>query len=255
LPKLSVNLNKIALIRNSRDTKVPSVLEAAEISIEAGADGITVHPRPDLRHITPYDIMELSEFLSSPAYQNIEFNIEGNPMFEEGSNGYPGFIALVQEARPDQCTLVPDSNDQLTSDHGWDFSQLTFNLKETISRLRDQGIRVSGFVDPDPRQIGLAKKKGFERIELYTGPYAQNYGTPNQNPILSKFILAAEKSLQLEMNVNAGHDLNQTNLPLFIARMPEIKEVSIGHAIVSEAIYHGLRETVKTYKSILDEYG
>ena len=249
--KLSVNLNKIALLRNARNTKIPSIVEAAETVIAGGADGITVHPRPDQRHITPDDVIEISNLLKKPKYHHIEFNIEGNPLFSEQANGYPGFINLVEKVRPTQCTLVPDSNDQLTSDHGWNFEEVTFDFLQLVDRLKTKGIRTSAFLDTDYHQINLAKKMGLERIELYTGPYACSFGGDMQTESLNKLITAAEKCINLGLMVNAGHDLNQQNLPLFVQKVPEVSEVSIGHALICDSIYEGLEQTVKNYKSIL----
>ncbi len=251
MTKLSVNLNKIALIRNSRKTKLPSVIEAAKTAIAGGADGITVHPRPDQRHITPADVIELSVLLKKPEYHHIELNIEGNPTFAEQNNGYPGFIDLVEKVKPSQCTLVPDSNEQLTSDHGWNFEEVTFDFGQIVERLKSQGIRTSGFVETDFDQIDLAKKMGLERIELYTGPYASSFGGDKQMKTLDKLISASEKSISLGLMVNAGHDLNQRNLPLFVQKVSGVSEVSIGHALICESIYEGLEQTVKNYKSIL----
>ena len=254
MTKLSVNLNKIALLRNSRETKIPSVIEAAETVIAGGADGITVHPRPDQRHITPDDVYELSSLLNKPEYNHIEFNIEGNPLFPEQANGYPGFINLVEKVRPTQCTLVPDSNDQLTSDHGWNFDEITFDFQQLVDRLKSQGIRTSAFLDTDYHQINLAKKMGLECIELYTGPYANSFGGDMQIENLSKLVSASEKCINLGLVVNAGHDLNQQNLPMFVQQVPEVREVSIGHALICDSIYQGLEQTVKNYKSILIEH-
>ena len=251
MTKLSVNLNKIVLIRNSRNTKLPSVIEAAKTAIAGGADGITVHPRPDQRHITPNDVIELSDLLKKPEYHHIELNIEGNPTFAEQNNGYPGFIDLVEKVKPSQCTLVPDSNEQLTSDHGWNFEEVTFDFGQIVERLKSQGIRTSGFVETDFDQIDLAKKMGLERIELYTGPYASSFGGDKQMKTLDKLISASEKSISLGLMVNAGHDLNQRNLPLFVQKVSGVSEVSIGHALICESIYEGLEQTVKNYKSIL----
>ena len=174
---LSVNLNKIALIRNSREGNFPDVVEHAKICIQAGADGITVHPRPDQRHIRPGDVRALSALVSPMPH--IEFNVEGNP-FAESIGDFPGFIELVEETMPDQCTLVPDNNQQLTSDHGFDLKQSGEQLKPIIKRLQNKGIRVSLFMDPDPEQIALAKSVGADRIELYTGPYAAAYPAQDQ---------------------------------------------------------------------------
>lgn len=254
MTKLSVNLNKIALLRNSRETKIPNVVKAAETVIAGGADGITVHPRPDQRHITPNDVIELSELLKKPKYHHIEFNIEGNPLFSEQANGYPGFMNLVEKVRPTQCTLVPDSNDQLTSDHGWNFEKITFDFRQMVETLKSQGIRTSAFLETDYHQIDLAKKMGLDRIELYTGPYANSFDEDMQIENLNKLILASEKCINLGLVVNAGHDLNQKNLPLFIQQVPKVSEVSIGHALVCDSIYEGLEQTVRNYKSILSKH-
>ncbi len=249
---LSVNLNKVALIRNSRETNSPSVVKAAVTSIAAGAQGITVHPRPDMRHIRPSDVYDLAELLEKPEYSGIELNIEGNPYAEEGDNGYPGFIKLVEEIRPDQCTLVPDEPNQLTSDHGWNLTDEANQLKPIIALLKQQNTRVSCFMDPDLEQITLAHQVGTDRIEFYTGPYAYYYGTPDHKKIIDAFIRAGEHADSLGIGINAGHDLNQDNLSRFCSEVPNILEVSIGHAIITDALWLGLKETVRSYRAILD---
>lgn len=248
---LSVNLNKIALIRNSRDTKYPSVTEHAQTCIDAGADGITVHPRPDQRHIRADDCFDLAKMLT------VEFNIEGNPFAppmqsdRQGISDYPGFMTLVEEIKPAQCTLVPDGNEQLTSDHGFDLQKDGDRITPIIQDLQKLGIRVSLFMDPDLQQIELAKQVGADRIELYTGPYAEAF-EKNQNleAVFQDFYQAAEKAAELGLGLNAGHDLNLHNLKKF-ATVPKLLEVSIGHAMTVDAINMGLANAVKAYQNCL----
>lgn len=242
--KLSVNLNKVALLRNARTIGIPSVLRAAEICIEAGAHGITVHPRPDERHIRRQDVLELAEALK--AAPEVEFNIEGNP--------FPEFMELVLKVRPAQCTLVPDSPDALTSDHGWDLKGAEAErLRPVIARLKDAGIRTSLFMETDPEQIGLARAVGADRVELYTEPYAAQFARGvNVEETLEAFQYAAEKAQSIWLGVNAGHDLNLQNLGLFCT-IPNIMEVSIGHALISDALEMGLGNAVKAYLKVLAE--
>jgi len=247
---LSVNLNKIALIRNSREGNYPDVCDHARICLHAGADGITVHPRPDLRHIRPDDVRALSELVKqSPG---IEFNVEGNP-FSGASDHYPGFMALVTEAHPHQCTLVPDSESQLTSDHGFDLRTSGAQVEPLVRTLKDRGIRVSLFMDPDIDQIQCARDIGVDRIELYTGPYAAAW---NDNHALEyqfqRYQQAAEFANGIGLGVNAGHDLNLFNLARF-ATIPELLEVSIGHALIVDAIGMGLANAVRAYKALLPQ--
>lgn len=250
MTKLSVNLNKVALIRNSRDTTIPSVVEAAKTVIDAGAEGITVHPRPDQRHIRPGDVFDLANLLADPQYKDIEFNIEGNPYAGPESNGYPGFMALVAETNPHQATLVPDDPNQLTSDHGWDLSGESNELQGIIDRIKNRKIRVSLFMDPDDNQIERAARLGADRIEYYTGPYAEAY--PNHQEILAPFISTAKTATRLGLGINAGHDLNLDNLEAFCREVPGVAEVSIGHAIVTDALWLGWVETITRYRNILD---
>lgn len=249
---LSVNLNKVALLRNSRVTKIPSVVAAAVTAIEAGAQGITVHPRPDMRHIRPDDVYDLAELLAKPEYQSIEFNIEGNPYAGEEANGFPGFMPLVESVDPHQCTLVPDDPVQLTSDHGWNLNGESNRLKPLVSSLKARGIRVSCFMDPDHEQLTLAQHLGTDRIEFYTGPYADHFGTPEGEAILQTFVDAGKHARDLGLGINAGHDLNQENLGQFCREVPSVAEVSIGHAIIADALWLGLSETVTRYRAILD---
>jgi pyridoxine 5-phosphate synthase len=248
---LSVNLNKIALIRNSRDTSYPSITEHAQLCIDAGADGITVHPRPDQRHIRVDDCYDLSGML------NVEFNIEGNPFApamksdRQGVTDYPGFIPLVKALKPAQCTLVPDDNSQLTSDHGFDLKQSGEQLAPIISELQALGIRVSLFMDPDIEQLALAKQIGADRVELYTGPYAKAFQEKTTlDSVFQQFYIAAEKAEELDLGLNAGHDLNLDNLTYF-ATLPKLLEVSIGHAMTVDAIRLGLANAIKAYQTCL----
>ena len=249
--KLSVNLNKIALLRNSRDTVIPSVVEAARTVIAAGAQGITVHPRPDMRHIRPDDVRDLAELLAQEEYREIEFNIEGNPYAEAEANGYPGFLKLVEETRPHQATLVPDDPNQLTSDHGWDLSGESNSLKVIVDQLHEQKVRVSLFMDPEAEQIRRCGRLGADRLEFYTGPYADAY--PNHGDTLLPFIETAHIAGELGLGINAGHDLNLDNLATFCRQVPNVAEVSIGHAIITDALWMGLTTTVQKYRAILNE--
>tara|TARA_R110002072_G_scaffold31735_5_gene97523 strand:+ start:5732 stop:6493 length:762 start_codon:yes stop_codon:yes gene_type:complete len=248
--KLSVNLNKVALVRNSRDTVIPSVVDAARTVIDAGAEGITVHPRPDQRHIRPADVYDLAELLADPQYRDIEFNIEGNPYAGPEDNGYPGFMALVEQTQPHQATLVPDDPTQLTSDHGWDLTGESNELQSIVDRLRAQNVRVSLFMDPIEDQIERAARLGTDRIEYYTGPYAEAY--PAHDKILAPFITTATTATRLGIGINAGHDLNLTNLETFCREVPGVAEVSIGHAIITDALWLGWNETIRRYREILD---
>lgn len=248
---LSINLNKIALLRNSRDTDYPSVTAHAQMCIDAGADGITVHPRPDQRHIRADDCFELAKMLT------VEFNIEGNPFAgpmrssRRDVSDYPGFLDIARAIRPAQCTLVPDGDAQLTSDHGFDLRSDGDRLAPVIAQLQQWGIRVSLFMDPDPAQIALAKQIGADRIELYTGPYAHAFAAgENLAEIFQCFYHAAETAAALGIGLNAGHDLNLHNLARF-ATVPQLLEVSIGHAFTVDAIELGLAKAVHAYQRCL----
>lgn len=248
---LSINLNKIALLRNSRDSDYPSVTVHAQMCIDAGADGITVHPRPDQRHIRVDDCFALTQMLS------VEFNIEGNPFAgamrstRKGVSDYPGFLDIVRAIKPAQCTLVPDGDAQLTSDHGFDLRKDGDRLAPVITQLQSWGVRVSLFMDPDPEQIALAKQVGADRIELYTGPYAYAFTTnENLDAVFQRFYRAAEVAAELGLGLNAGHDLNLHNLTRF-ATVPKLLEVSIGHAFTVDAIELGLVNAVRAYQRCL----
>ncbi|MDA8949485.1 pyridoxine 5'-phosphate synthase [Pseudomonadales bacterium] len=242
---LSVNLNKVALLRNSRDTVIPSVIDAAKTCIDCGARGITVHPRPDQRHIRVSDVYALKTFLAD--YPDVEFNIEGNPLEGPQANGYPGFMQLIEAIKPDQCTLVPDDPAQLTSDHGWNINQNHNILSPILEKLQVWRIRSSVFLDADPSQIPLAQKLGIQRVELYTGPYAEHFDPQQPHNGLTDYQETARAADQVGIGVNAGHDLNLVNLPSFVAGIPTLKEVSIGHALITDALWLGLPETVKRY--------
>jgi pyridoxine 5-phosphate synthase len=251
---LSVNLNKIALIRNSRDTTNPDIPLHAQMCIDAGADGITVHPRPDQRHIRVQDCFDLAAML------DVEFNIEGNPFTgprrseRAGVTDYPGFMALVKEIRPAQCTLVPDSDAQLTSDHGFDLKQDGDRVAALVQELQALGIRTSLFMDPDAQQIRLAAQTGTDRIELYTETYASAFRNNDHiDQVFAQFLRAAEIATEEGLGVNAGHDLDLLNLPRF-ATIPGLLEVSIGHALTVDAIRMGLTETVAAYQHALGKY-
>jgi pyridoxine 5-phosphate synthase len=239
MTNLSVNLNKVALLRNTRTIGIPSVIKAARICISAGAHGITVHPRPDQRHIRPSDVYELSEILT------VEFNIEGNP--------FPEFMEMVRRVKPTQCTLVPDAPDAFTSNHGWNLSEHGKRLAPIIQELKDSGIRVSLFMDPDTTQIQLAKEVGADRIELYTEPYATAFRNGNPESELQRYARAARAAQEIGLGVNAGHDLNLQNLGKFCSSIPGILEVSIGHALISDALEMGLFNTVKEYLKVLSQ--
>lgn len=246
---LSINLNKISLLRNSREGNYPNIVKHAKVCIEHGADGITVHPRPDQRHIRPKDVRDLAELVRSQP--NLEFNVEGNP-FAPALADYPGFLELVEDTNPDQCTLVPDTDSQLTSDHGFDLHSSGEALYPIIQRLKNQGMRVSLFMDPDLEQIDLAAKVGADRIELYTGPYAASWGTDSLETIFQHHLEAAQLATSLGMGVNAGHDLNLDNLAKF-SSIPNLLEVSIGHAFIVDSLSMGMASTVQAYKKLLSQ--
>jgi len=245
---LSVNLNKIALIRNSRAGNYPDVVAHGKVCLHAGADGLTVHPRPDQRHIRPHDVYELAELLQDN--KHAEFNIEGNP-FAEKIGDFPGFIQLVLDTKPEQCTLVPDSNDQLTSDHGFDLHKSGDILRPIIEQLKNAGVRVSLFMDPNIEQIELAKKIGADRVELYTGPYAESFKQKDAgfDALFTRYYDAADFAAKIDIGLNAGHDLNLDNLAHF-RKVPQLLEVSIGHALTVDAIAMGLENAVRAYKNI-----
>ena len=245
---LSVNVNKIAALRNTRGGDLPSVIAAAETALGAGCGGITVHPRPDLRHIRPQDVLALAELTRGRA----EFNIEGNP-FAPARGDYPGLLALVECARPTQVTLVPDDDGQLTSDHGFDLARDAARLAPLIAQYRALGCRVSLFMDADAGDIERAADLLADRIELFTGPYAQAHATGDASRALADCVDCVRRATAAGLGINAGHDLSQANLGVFLRALPQVREVSIGHALIAEALYVGLAETVRGYLRIIAE--
>ena len=243
---LSVNVNKVAVLRNSRGGREPSVVAAAAAAIAAGAGGITVHPRPDQRHVRADDVIALAEC----THGRVEYNLEGNP-FAPPRSGYPGFLALVAAVRPTQATLVPDNDNQLTSDHGFDLRRDGARLRPLIAQLRELGARVSLFMDAGSDDIERAAEIGAQRIELYTGPYAQAWELGDPGAALAACADSARRAYAAGLAVNAGHDLSQANLAAFLRGVPEVGEVSIGHALFAEALHAGLSATVRAYLDII----
>lgn len=235
---LSVNLNKVALLRNTRHLGIPSVVRLAAIALEAGAQGVTVHPRPDERHIRAQDVHDLADLLK--AWPQAEFNIEGNPLHN--------LMDFVRAVKPHQATFVPDSVGQFTSDHGWAFPDQAELLRPLIAEAKALGVRVSLFMDPLPDAMAAARDVGADRIELYTESYARAHGTPRQAEVLAQFSRAAEAALAVGLEVNAGHDLNRDNLGDFLRAVPGVQEVSIGHALIADALELGMAETVRDYQ-------
>ena len=239
---LSVNLNKVALVRNTRHLGIPSVTRAATLCLQAGAHGITVHPRPDERHIRAGDVRELAQLLQ--AWPDAEFNIEGNP--------FHNLMDFVREFRPHQCTFVPDSEGQFTSDHGWDLAADGARVAPLIAEARALGVRVSLFMDAEPGAMAAAKAVGADRVELYTEPYAAAWGGPEAQAQLDRFAAAARAAQAAGLGVNAGHDLSRDNLAPFLAAVPDVLEVSIGHALISDALELGYAETVRQYLAAIE---
>ena len=240
---LSVNVNLVAQVRNRRNLPYPSVTRAAELCLQAGAAGITVHPRPDERHIRAHDVHDLAALMVQ--WPDREFNIEGNP--------YQNLMAFVRVVKPHQCTFVPDSESQPTSDHGWDLKADADRLRPLIDEAHALGVRVSLFMDADPAAMALAKTIGADRVELYTEPFAAAWGTPQQGEQIKRFARAAQAALGAGLGVNAGHDLNRDNLTAFIRHVPGVQEVSIGHALMSDALEMGYAATVKAYLRCIEE--
>jgi pyridoxine 5-phosphate synthase len=241
---LSVNLNKVALVRNTRHLGIPSVTRAATLCLQAGAHGITVHPRPDARHIRSDDVHALQALLQAD-WPRAEFNIEGNP--------FHNLMDFVREVRPHQCTFVPDSEGQFTSDHGWDLRADASRVRPLIAEAQALGVRVSLFMDADPDAMQRAREVGADRVELYTEPYAAAFGTPRQQQELEKFAAAARAAHAAGLGVNAGHDLNLANLPPFVRAVNGVQEVSIGHALVADALELGYAATIQAYLAALQQ--
>ena len=245
--QLSINVNKVALVRNTRHLGIPSVTRAATQCLQAGAHGITVHPRPDERHIRPQDVFELAALMKQ--WPRAEFNIEGNP-----TQNLLDFIRELagRGMRPHQATFVPDSEDQFTSDHGWSFPQDAERLAPLIAECKQLGVRVSLFMDPVPEQMAAAKAVGADRVELYTEPYAAAWGTAQQAIELQRYAAAAQAALDVGLGVNAGHDLNRDNLAAFVREVPGVLEVSIGHALIADALELGYAAAVQAYQACID---
>lgn len=244
---LSVNVNKVAWLRNGRGGNQPDVMWAARTAVEAGAHGITVHPRPDQRHIHPEDVLQIGEWMASR--DDLEYNIEGNP-FEEPMGDYPGLVALAKATRPAQVTLVPDSVDQITSNAGWAVSIHRRRLKVAIAEFQSLGCRVSLFMEPDSDEFELVKELGADRIELYTEDYARAHDAGNFDATRERYRAAAQRAQALGLGVNAGHDLSLTNLADFL-EIEGVLEVSIGHALISDALRYGLANSVEKYLGCL----
>ena len=243
MTRLSVNLNKVALLRNTRELGIPSVTRAASNALAAGADGITVHPRPDGRHMRARDVHELAELLRQ--WPKAEFNIEGNP--------FHGLIEFARAVRPQQCTLVPDETGAFTSDHGWDLAQDQVRLRPVVAELRALSVRVSLFMDPVAEAMASARDIGADRVELYTEPYARAFGTAGEAQALRVYAEAALAAQGVGLGVNAGHDLNRDNLPAFLRAVPGVVEVSIGHALIADALELGLAQTVRQYLAAIKQ--
>ncbi len=239
--KLSVNLNKVATLRNTREVGIPSVLHCAELSIAAGAQGITLHPRPDQRHIRPSDVEDVAHLLKK--HPGVEYNLEGNP--------FHGLLEHCERHRPTQATLVPDESAQSTSDHGWDLSRDVERLRPVVEKLHQLGCRVSLFVDADPKLVARARETGADRVELYTEPWAAAFARHDYGEVLPLFRDAALAAQQAGLGVNAGHDLNLHNLSAFLAGVPGVLEVSIGHALIADALEYGLPDTVRRYRALV----
>ena len=244
---LSVNVNKVALLRNTRHLGIPDVVRAARLCLEAGANGITVHPRPDERHIRSSDVFEIAAMMKD--WPDREFNIEGNPF-----QNLMGFMHdLSARGLPlHQCTFVPDSEDQFTSDHGWNFPDDAERLEPLIRQVHARGVRVSLFMDPIPEAMAAAKAVGADRVEFYTESYASAFNTPQKNEVLGRFTQSARAAAAIDLGVNAGHDLNRDNLTEFLKAVPGVLEVSIGHALVADALELGYTATVKDYLRCID---
>ena len=241
---LSVNLNKVALLRNTRHLGIPSVTKAAGIVLQAGANGITVHPRPDERHIRGTDVHELAELLRRD-WPHIEYNIEGNP--------FHNLMDFVRAVRPHQATFVPDAEGQFTSDHGWQLPADIERLAPVIAETKALGVRVSLFMDPIPEAMRLAREVGADRVELYTETYASAWGTPRQAEVLAAFTATAEAALAVGLGINAGHDLSRDNLADFLRAVPGVQEVSIGHALIADALELGYTATIRDYQRCIQQ--
>jgi len=235
---LSVNVNKIALLRNTRHLAIPDVVGLSRQALQAGAQGLTVHPRPDARHIRTQDVHDLAALVRD--WPAVEYNIEGNP--------FHNLMDFVRQVRPHQATFVPDGQDQFTSDHGWQLPEDLERLKPLIAESQSLGVRVSLFMDPLPEMMTYARASGADRVELYTEAYASAFGTARQSEVLARYVAAANAALAVGLEVNAGHDLNRENLTEFLRAVPGVVEVSIGHALIADALELGISETVRDFQ-------
>ena len=242
MTKLSVNLNKVALIRNSRGRNNPNILEFVKIAIDSGADGVTLHPRPDARHATEKDVDSIKNFLVN--FPDIELNIEGNP--------FHNLLPIVKNIHPTQCTFVPDEIGAITSTKGWDLGKSAYKLSPEIIQLKKVGVRVSLFMNPLPLQIKLAKKCGADRIELYTEPFAKSINTSDCKDIIKNYKTSGAAATDCGLGINAGHDLNQENLGFFLESVKNVEEVSIGHALIVDSLRDGFSKTIAKYKKIIE---
>ncbi len=240
---LSVNVNKVALLRNTRHLSIPSVTRAALLCLQAGAAGITVHPRPDERHIRAHDVYDIAALMKN--WPEREYNIEGNP--------FHNLMDFVRQIKPHQATFVPDSQAQATSDHGWSFPEDTARLRPLIAECHALGVRVSLFMDPIAEQMAHVKAVGADRVELYTETWASALGQPQQAAVLAQFTAAAQAARDASLGINAGHDLNRNNLTAFLQAVPLVAEVSIGHALIADALELGYTATVRDYLRCIDE--
>jgi pyridoxine 5-phosphate synthase len=243
---LSVNLNKVALLRNTRHLGIPSVTRAATLVLQAGADGITVHPRPDERHIRAQDVHELAALLKQD-WPQVEYNIEGNPLHN--------LMDFIRTVRPHQATFVPDGEGQFTSDHGWNLPGDADTLRPLIDECHVLGVRVSLFMDPAPEAMAHARAVGADRVELYTESYASACGTPQEAAVRAQFAATARAALAVGLGVNAGHDLNRDNLTAFLREVPGVSEVSIGHALIADALELGYAESIHAYQRCIHQAG
>jgi len=244
--KLSVNINAIAQLRNRRDLPWPSLINLGRIALAAGANGLTVHPRPDERHIRRSDVPKLNQLIRSE-FPDREFNIEGNPDAR--------FVEMVEDIKPDQATLVPDDIRQVTSDHGWDISRHHSFLRDVISRLQSSNIRVSLFIDPEPRLPALAAEVGADRVEIFTGPYGGEADENIREQALEQVVVTGNAARSAGLGLNAGHDLTLENLGPMIVALPHLEEVSIGHCLTADALIYGMAETVRKYRDICENTG
>lgn len=239
MTQLSVNVNKIATLRNTRDSNIPDLLHVTRLALKAGARGITIHPRPDQRHIRAGDVGAIAELVKQ--YPNVELNMEGNPFLGR-------YVDHAREVRPTQCTLVPDSPEAPTSDHGWDLRHDGERVKAMVEQLKSLGCRVSLFMDAASADLALARQAGADRVEFYTGPYAHDFVNRKGEESAQRFAASARQAQSIGLGVNAGHDLNLANLPLFLRTVPDVLEVSIGHALIADALEFGMAETVRRYR-------